>query len=57
VKDWPVRDAFKLHLKYSSEYAKKKSERRATVGVKKARFDGFGREYEKLMVSERPLQF
>ncbi|KAF8178734.1 hypothetical protein BJ912DRAFT_929879 [Pholiota molesta] len=34
-KNWPVRDAFKQHLKYSSEYAKKKKERRVTTGIRK----------------------
>lgn len=34
-KDWPIREAYKLHLKYTSEYAKKKVVKKATTGIKK----------------------
>ena len=36
-KDWPIREAYKLHLKYTSEYAKKKVVRKATTGIKRVR--------------------
>ncbi|KJA14388.1 hypothetical protein HYPSUDRAFT_208735 [Hypholoma sublateritium FD-334 SS-4] len=35
-KDWLIREAYKLHLKYTLEYAKKKVVRKATTGIKKA---------------------
>ncbi len=35
-KDWPIREGYKLHLKYTSDYAKKKVVRKAKNGLPSA---------------------